>query len=640
MSVTVNNMKSVSFSIGQKPTELHGISNKSTTIPIQKVITGDTGRTIDANMWLPRAAEHYCISPRLSDYVLVPCPSIISDISNTNGDSVSKEELLRFQPAHGILAYQTWKGKTTYCFPEEKHIKTEFGLRKIKNIKKGDYVLTHKNRYRKVVDTFDNGVQWLSSITCQGLPEDILTTEDHPFWVIDQRQFFNKTNIKNDKGFYDKSWDELKPHFRKVTDIYTGDYLCAPITIGGSINVDKDFAFLTGLHLAEGSYLWPRNKETREKTSDTPTSVLITLGRVETELREYTEVILNKLGLTYKVYWHRVNNTCNIWIKDRDFAESMFNLTGEYAHKKRMKGELRNWNKESLKWFLGGYISGDGCIKYQTDHALVRCRTASKFLATDIWHTMARLGIVGRAYKDAHPFRKEYMCPNYNVMRVLESKGSYTIAAADWSAFIINDYVVGKMKMVPSTRERTHLRVIVKDDYILCPVKSIKHKVSRRNVYNFEVEEDNSYVAGGVVVHNCEHDNKDITKAKGVILDVYIRPLSGFQGNHIKVIKLLAFDRTKDEILVNNILARKINTYSLGMWFKSYTCTVCGNRVGQNFGRMCTHTKPRKPVYQIADGKLCYRLCEDIIGFETSAVADPAYVAALSDHIMDVRSYA
>lgn len=252
MSVVSNHMKSVSFSIGQKPTELHGISNKSTTIPIQKVITGDTGRTIDANMWLPRAAEHYCISPRLSDYVLVPCPSIISDISNTNGDSVSKEELLRFQPAHGMLAYQTWKGKPTFV----------------------------------------------------------------------------------------------------------------------------------------------------------------------------------------------------------------------------------------------------------------------------------------------------------------------------------------------------------------------------------------------------EHANKDITKAKGVILDVYIRPLSGFQGNHIKVIKLLAFDRTKDEILVNNILARKINTYSLGMWFKSYTCTVCGNRVGQNFGRMCTHTKPRKPVYQIADGKLCYRLCEDIIGFETSAVADPAYVAALSDHIMDVRSYA
>lgn len=631
-------LQSISFSVGQKPTELHGISEKSKEIALKPQITGGEGRTIDANMWLPRAAEAYHISPKLSDYILIPVPSLISDISNTNGDSVSKAELLRFQPDHGCLAYQTWKGKPTHCFPADTPIKTEFGLRKIQNIKEGDSVLTHKNRYRKVVKTFDNGTQWLSEIICQGLPENILTTDNHPFWVIDQRQFFNKTNDKKNKGFKDKPWSELKPHFREVTDIYPGDYLCAPICIGGDISVDKDFAFLTGLHMAEGSYLW-KNKEVRKTKSGKPSSVFLTLGRVETELREYTLNILEKLQLKYKIYWHRINNTCSIWIRDSDFAGTMYDLTGEYSHKKRMKGELRKWNRESLSWFLGGYISGDGCIKYQSKHALVRCRTSSEFLAVDIWHTMARLGVVARANKDRKPNYKEYFCPKYNVMRSVSSNHSYIIAAADWSAYVLNKYIVGKMKMKPLPREKTHLRVIVKDDYILCPVKRIKHKVSRRKVYNFEVEEDNSYVAGGVVVHNCEHQNKDITKAKGIILDVFLRPMARYTGNHVKVIKLLAFDRTKDEILCKNILDRKVNTYSLGMWFKSYTCTICNNRVGQNFGTMCVHTKPRKPIYQQLDGKLCYRQCENIIGFETSVVQDPAYVIANSDHIMDVTAY-
>lgn len=249
MNTDERHMQSISFNIGDAPTELHGISGKSKNITLTDKVAGQGGRTIDANMWLPRAAEHYHISPKLSDYVLVPVPSIISELSNTNGDSVTKEELLRFHPEHGQLAYQTWKGKPTHV----------------------------------------------------------------------------------------------------------------------------------------------------------------------------------------------------------------------------------------------------------------------------------------------------------------------------------------------------------------------------------------------------EHDNKDITKAKGVILDVFLRKLTGFAGNHVKVIKLLAFDRTKDERLTTAILNREINTYSLGMWFKSYTCTICNNRVGQNFGQMCSHTRPRMPVKRLINGQLAYRQCENIVGFETSAVEDPAYVVANSDIVMDVR---
>lgn len=125
-----------------------------------------------------------------------------------------------------------------------------------------------------------------------------------------------------------------------------------------------------------------------------------------------------------------------------------------------------------------------------------------------------------------------------------------------------------------------------------------------------------------------EHDNKDITKAKGVILDVYMKAMPQFRGNHARIIQLLAFDRTKDPILANRILAHDLNTYSIGMWYQAYTCSICGHTVRkENLNATCSHTVLNKPTFQAPDGRLTYRYVHQITGFENSAVSDPAYVA-------------
>lgn len=140
---------------------------------------------------------------------------------------------------------------------------------------------------------------------------------------------------------------------------------------------------------------------------------------------------------------------------------------------------------------------------------------------------------------------------------------------------------------------------------------------------------------------HLEHDNQDITKAKGVILDVFLRPLRGFgNGRYYKLVELLAFDRTKDPILCDAILKGEINSYSLGFYFKAYNCSVCGRLFGQGGSqRPCSHTAPKRPVYRQPDGRLAYRRCVDITGFETSAVANPAYVTAISPHVMDLKRF-
>jgi hypothetical protein len=131
---------------------------------------------------------------------------------------------------------------------------------------------------------------------------------------------------------------------------------------------------------------------------------------------------------------------------------------------------------------------------------------------------------------------------------------------------------------------------------------------------------------------HSEHDNKDITKAKGVILDVYLNPLTQFRGNHARVLQLLAFDRTKDPVLANQIINNEINTYSIGMWYQAYSCSICGHTVRkENLKNTCSHTVVNKPTYSTGQ-RLVYRKVHMITGFENSSVSDPAYVSNHSNH--------
>jgi len=210
--------------------------------------------------------------------------------------------------------------------------------------------------------------------------------------------------------------------------------------------------------------------------------------------------------------------------------------------------------------------------------------------------------------------------------------GSHTLNVADWLPHAAEVY-----KISPKL-----------SDYILVPVPSIISDLPNTNGDSASAAELLRFNPdAGVQAYrtwvgkptHVEHDNKILDRAKGVIFDVMLKPMPGFVGNHFKCVKLLGFDRTKDPILVSGILNGSINTYSMGMWFKTYTCSVCGNRVGPGGGRQCDHTQVRRKTYMRPDGQLVFRRCEGILGFETSAVVDPAYVVANSDIIMDINQF-
>ena len=181
------------------------------------------------------------------------------------------------------------------------------------------------------------------------------------------------------------------------------------------------------------------------------------------------------------------------------------------------------------------------------------------------------------------------------------------------------------------------------EDHILTPVVVMPADIPNRNSVAFPLAElvkfhphigQQAFKSWRGKPTHHEHDNEDITRAYGVIADSYLRRLQGFGNNNIwKVLLLLSFDRSKHPDVAEEVLSGQRNSYSMGAWVGSYTCSICGSVVGE-----CSHisTEGHHEMYALND-ELVFRNCVDIEGFECSQVATPAYISAISDVKHDLK---
>lgn len=74
------------------------------------------------------------------------------------------------------------------CVPAGSLIKTDEGYKPIEDVKVGDMVLTHNNRYRKVLKTMHRDSDHLNCIKAAGVAE-LLITDEHPVYVYRNEEF-------------------------------------------------------------------------------------------------------------------------------------------------------------------------------------------------------------------------------------------------------------------------------------------------------------------------------------------------------------------------------------------------------------------------------------------------------------------
>jgi len=585
----------------------------------KKSIAEINGRTIGYN-WLKGAAETYNLSPDIKDYLIFEIPAVTIDIPNRNMHCFPYEEISYFDPRFGKFIYETFVGKPSFvdhCFIAGTKVRiSNYDEKNIEDLVVGDLVLTHNMRLRKVVDVIRNGIKGTKRIKVQGILEPLYVTDNHPLYIVDRRQVFgsyHKTRQTNQARLRKENFRDIeyKPHWRPISDIYDGDYACIPIEYGGDIVADPNLAFLTGAYLADGCL---QNKSYKVPDGY---SVLYTIGHHEIEFREALIKAATELGYKYSYAELRRPGCDWITIHSKELASFVRNTCGEYSEAKRLKGEVRKWCKDSTLIMLGAYTSGDG--SFDRKKGSFRCRTSSIDLLKDLQQAFAFTGIpacVGIDFIAANHIDEK---PMVGDQEIKTRRDSGYIRINQRFAKQLAPFVVGKN--IPDIESKVDSASgIIMDNYLLMPILSIED-AGEQEVFNIEVEEDHSYIAGGVVAHNC---NKNPIEAKGIHFDAMLRKVPGWDV--WKIYTLVGFDRTKDPALVKRMERGERRSFSMGCWVSYFLSSITGQI--ENGSQALKY-----PKGTVHEGMLSYLQCVGCDFFEQSSVEGPADVTAESHQL-------
>lgn len=336
----------------------------------------------------------------------------------------------------GIVEKDKYTYLLTYSFPcglPGTKIKVEDGYKDIENVRLGEKVLTHNNRYEKVVKTMTRKSPNYYNIKVLGYPKLQLTSE-HPLYVL----------------------RDGKIQWVKVKNLTTSDKVCFNInTESTSTKCSNEILWLLGRYVADGHI----NKYSHN-------SVNFAIG--ESKEQEFLQHIPTELKERFKTF-----KKTGVWdyrIADTDLQELCAEC-GLGAINKRIPQWILDLPRYQAKHFLDGYLSGDGHIRKdrQGNQVQMFC-TASKELFLGLQTLIMKVhGTVCSCYLRSDS-RKATYHDTYN--------GQFSLS--------------GKSNL----QERI-------GNQIFTPIREIEFVNEQTDVYNFEVENDNSYTCENIVVHNC-----------------------------------------------------------------------------------------------------------------------------------------
>ena len=331
------------------------------------------------------------------------------------------------------------------CVPAGTMIKTLDGYKPIESVNVGDFVLTHKNRYKKVLKTMTRISNHINHIKANGIA-DLQITDEHPLYVL-----------RNGETQWIKSKD------LRQTDLMS-------FNIGknkGVSRCDNKILWLLGRYVADGHI----NKYTYN-------SVNFAIGFDKEQA--FLDNIPDDLKSQFKKFEKK--GCYDYRIADSEFQEACMEF-GTGALNKEIPQWIFDLSNDKKKIFLDGYFSGDGHIR-QVRRQTLFCTVSHKLflglqqLIIDIYGTVC--GLYMR--RDS---RKETYNDTYN--------GQFTIGL-----------------------QRQDQKII--GDKIFVPIREISREEKQVQVFNIEVEEDNSYTCENTIVHNCQ-DLSQAGQGKGMTKD-------------------------------------------------------------------------------------------------------------------------
>ncbi len=389
-------------------------------------------------------------------------------------------------------------GMGSACFHPSQIVLTNAGPKKIREIKIGDMVLTHKGRFRKVTKVYLRESSSLLSVKCHKLPKNtLLITEEHPVLCYRNGEVSWSPAYALEKGdFVALSYpvDTEDVEKMKVSDILSnipvdtndlcyyeysggkrGVFRHITKTVKNTVKVDFDLMKLFGYYLSEGC------------VSDDDCVRFTFSDKESWYAYEVIVTMKEKFGISARI--EHTNNEDRKWISLRFhstiLARFFKKLLGSGYDKKFIDSWILKLPAEKQRGLVVGMLRGDGTVFRNGDKINAKLVMCNENLVYAFWQICMRLGVFGSLI-----FQK---MPKLGKTIPVECKLSSN------SEEIIN-YVYGEQVVASQSIRERHIRL---NNVIFTPVEEIIKLNYGGPVYNLEVEEDHSYVANMVSVHNC-----------------------------------------------------------------------------------------------------------------------------------------
>lgn len=408
-----------------------------------------------------------------------------------------------------IAEYNEGLIATSACFPKGTKIWTTRVTKNIQDIRIGDVVLDKNGEVQEVIDIFNpiyNGTMFI--FVPRKYPFKIESTADHKFLILKGNNNFTgygKSKIRN------QIYGTKIPEWVSANKIRINDYLLVPLyplnkkidlslsspgmhflirngkkqfrqtkwkfNIGSEIPWSSDLSYTIGLFLAEGS---------------TNRGRVVTTHNIKENIYS-NEVIKTweKLGLQPKEVIYEKSNKREVVVCSVQLEEYLNRILGKGAANKHLPYFFDNLNTNDQLLMIGGLFAGDGYYrkrkvgKYNSSEFV--WATISHELFHNVFTRLSKLGLdVGGYISKAKIGHKE----------------AYYLTANGKQADYLHMLTMQKVEKLDLDIRRIYKYKDV--TYLALDLKSIfKKEVINENVFCLKVKNTESFLAEGVVVHNC-----------------------------------------------------------------------------------------------------------------------------------------
>ena len=344
----------------------------------------------------------------------------------------------------------------TPCFAAGQMVLTHAGYVPIESVRPGDLAMTHSGRLRKVLRVGSKaarvGVLW-----GVGLPEGITCTKEHPFRSV---QFRRQSTRRN--GVYTKVEHLSEPEWTPAREM-PGKQWCALLNYNTTPHSPRSNKFdeatcmyLAGFYLGDG---WTRSWTGKKKMT-----VMFGINAAKYEL------LKPWLGDHAHTISHE-RTAIKVSIHDTDLAKWLISEFGKGSHDKVVPAWVMGHPHRNE--LLRGYLDTDGCALSNG----VSITTTSRALAYGACDLLNAEGYSTSVAKvDVEP------------TTVIEGRTVNQSTQYQVRGFF--------RSLSRKSRERHGM--------LLRGVSAYVDQTTPATVYNIEVEEDNSYILDGAIVHNCQ----------------------------------------------------------------------------------------------------------------------------------------